>query len=92
MSEDALWDERYKWLDKRLTILLREKPWLMQKLQEPNGVSWVVIEYWRKYEKNILTDPSHNMNPTNPETIIRRLRRMRLTKETFMQSTLEQSL
>ena len=89
MDEEDIWDERYKWLDKRLAMLLKERPWLLQKLQEPNGVSWVVVEYWKKYESHILRDPSHSMNPTNPETIIRRLRRMRLTRETFMQSTLD---
>ena len=40
----------WEWLEKRIISLLRRRPWLLSKLKEPNGISWLVIEYWREYE------------------------------------------
>jgi len=71
---------KWEWLEERILRLLREKPWLLNKLKEPNGVSWVVIEYWIKYEHMKITVPDFDKNPLNPESIARVVRRLGVSR------------
>lgn len=59
-------------LRRRVERLL-EKPWLAAKLKQPNGGSWLVIEYWRTYEGVYVIVPSPGYNPTNPLIILETL-------------------
>lgn len=90
-GDQVSWEERYAWLDERLKKLLKAEPWLLQKLQEPGGVSWVVLEYWHVFEGLQYRWSNFTRNPTSPETIIRRLRYLGLTRERLREERMKTS-
>ena len=74
----------WEWLEKRIISLLRRRPWLLSKLKEPNGISWLVIEYWREYEGLKIAVPDFDKNPLNPESIARVARRIGVSRQKIL--------
>jgi len=77
-------------VEDRLKRLLHKRPWLLRKLEDPGGKSLLCLEYWREYHGLRYRLRDFDEPLPSPETLLRLLRALKLTKYTRTQESLRE--
>ena len=82
--------EYFRVVEDRLRRLLHRKTWLLRKLEDPGGASLLCLEYWREYHGLQYRLRDFDEPLPSPETLLRVLRALKLTKHTRTEESLRE--